>query len=264
MTPELFTLEGKTALVTGGARGLGFMCAEALVAHGASVVITSRRAEDAEAACRQLETLGGVCDAVALDLASEGWRDELRRRLLEWSEGLDILVNNAGVTWGAPLEEYPAAAWSKVLQLDVAAAFEVVQATLDLLERAGTERPPARVVNIGSVDGHAAGPFDNFAYSAAKAALHHMTRVLAVRLGRRGIAVNCIAPGPVRTKMTAQLLDDAEPSIVATAPLGRLADAQDVGGALVYLTSRAGACVTGAVLPVDGGLALATWGSHGN
>jgi NAD(P)-dependent dehydrogenase (short-subunit alcohol dehydrogenase family) len=172
-------------------------------------------------------------------------------------------VNSAGVTWGAPLEEYPSRAWSKVLNLDLAVPFKVVQASLDLLAAAAQPASPARIINIGSVDGHSVGPFDNYAYQAAKAGLHHLTRVLASRLGARGITVNCIAPGPIRTDMTAETLDRAESQIVATGALPRLADPVDIAGALVYLASRAGAFVTGSVIAVDGGLSVSRWGGRG-
>lgn len=255
----LFSLEGKTAVVTGGARGVGRICAEALLDHGAAVIVTTRRAEAAEEVERELGARGS-CRAIVADLAAPDGIAALAAELDELG-ALGILVNNAGVTWGAPFDEYPAAAWAKVLNLDVAVAFQLVQATVHLLEPAARPGDPARIVNIGSVDGHAVGTFDNFAYSAAKAGLHHLTRVLARRLGPRGITVNCIAPGPIRTKMTAQLLADAEPRLVAATPLGRLAEADDVAGALVYLTALAGAYVTGSVVPVDGGSTIATWGA---
>jgi NAD(P)-dependent dehydrogenase (short-subunit alcohol dehydrogenase family) len=257
---DLFSVAGKTALVTGGARGVGLICAEALLDHGATVIISTRREEAAAEAVRRLSQHGRSCTAIVADLATEegiaGLVAELRARV----DALHILVNNAGVTWGAPFGEYPSSAWAKVLNLDLAAGFQLVQGTVDLLEAAARSGDPARIVNIGSVDGHAVGTFDNFAYSAAKAGVHHLTRVLARRLGARGITVNCIAPGPIRTKMTAGLLAQAEPRLLAATPLGRLADADDVAGALVYLTSRSGAFVTGSVIPVDGGATIATWG----
>jgi NAD(P)-dependent dehydrogenase (short-subunit alcohol dehydrogenase family) len=196
------------------------------------------------------------------DLSAPDASSELAGTVAELTDGLDILVNNAGVTWGAAFADYPRAAWTRVLTLNVAVPFQMVQATLGLL-RAGAERDgPARVVNIGSIDGHAVGPFDNWAYPPSKAALHQLTRGLACRLGPLGVTVNALAPGPVATKMTAALLREAEAGIVAATPLGRIAGAQDIAGALRFLTSRAGAFVTGAILPLDGGASLARWGAE--
>jgi NAD(P)-dependent dehydrogenase (short-subunit alcohol dehydrogenase family) len=256
---QLFSLEGKTALVTGGGRGLGSMCAAALLDVGAEVVITSRRSEETTDFASLTER--GPCHYIQADLADPDGVAVVRDALMARQDSLDILVNNAGVTWGAPLEEYPAEAWEKVLRLDVAVPFRMVQALLPLLEAAGTHRAPARVVNIGSVDGHAVGTFDNFAYSAGKAGLHQMTRVLAQRLGPRHITVNALAPGPVMTKMTAELLRGSGTAVVDANPLGRLAEAEDVGAALVYLSSAAGSYVTGVVLAIDGGFSLGSWSS---
>jgi NAD(P)-dependent dehydrogenase (short-subunit alcohol dehydrogenase family) len=258
---NLFDLTGKTAVVTGGARGVGILCAEALLDHGAAVIITSRDGAAGEETRQRLAERGS-CDLITVDLASPEGVQALAAELNSRLDALHILVNNAGVTWGAPYEEYPASAWWRVLKLDVAVPFQLVQATTCLLEAAGTPEDPARVVNMGSVDGNAVGTFDNFAYSAAKAGLHHTTRVLARRLGPRHITVNALAPGPVRTKMTAQLLDESEARLLAANPLGRLADADDIAGALVFLTARSGAYVTGSVIPVDGGFTIATWGAY--
>jgi NAD(P)-dependent dehydrogenase (short-subunit alcohol dehydrogenase family) len=256
---NLFDLSGKTALVTGGARGVGVICAEALLDHGATVVITTRRAESVAGALEHLSA-HGPCSAIVGDLATEDGVHAVVSELSDRVSELHILVNNAGVTWGAAFDEYPASAWAKVLNLDVAVGFQLVQQTVALLEAAARPGDPARVVNIGSVDGNAVGTFDNYAYSAAKAGIHHLTRVLARRLGGRGITVNCIAPGPIRTKMTAELLAGAEARLLAATPLGRLTDADDVAAALVYLTARSGAYVTGTVMPVDGGATIPTWG----
>jgi NAD(P)-dependent dehydrogenase (short-subunit alcohol dehydrogenase family) len=257
----LFQITGKTALVTGGVRGLGHMCAAALLRHGARVIVTTRRRERASDALAELSAIGS-CELIVADLSTPDGPAALGEAVRERLDALDILVNNAGITWGAPFRDYPADAWTRVLGLNVAAPFGLVQATLDLLEEAGRRDGPARVINIGSVDGHAVGPFDNWAYPPSKAALHQLTRVLACRLGPRRITVNCLAPGTVRTKMTAELLDHAEAPIVAATPLGRIATAADLEGALVYLTSRAGEFVTGTVLGIDGGASLARWGGE--
>jgi NAD(P)-dependent dehydrogenase (short-subunit alcohol dehydrogenase family) len=254
-----FSLERKTAVVTGGARGLGLACAQALLDQGARVIITSRKKQAADDAATHLSDTGS-CEPVVADLATSDGAAALGDAVAKRHDGIDILVNNAGATWGAPLRDYPAEAWTKVMQVNVAAPFQVIQSMLTLLERKATPGDPARVVNIGSIDGHSAGPYDNFAYGASKAALHHLTTVLARRLAPRSITVNCVAPGPIRTDMTAALLDREETDIVARTPLRRLPSATEVGAAVVYLVGAAGASVTGCVIPVDGGLSINTWG----
>jgi NAD(P)-dependent dehydrogenase (short-subunit alcohol dehydrogenase family) len=168
---------------------------------------------------------------------------------------LHVLVNNAGATWGAPLEEFPAAAWDKVVDLDLKAPFFMTRACLPLLEAAGTQDDPARVINIGSIDGLRVPPFPTYAYSASKAGLHHLTRVLARELGPRRITVNAVAPGPFESKMMAATLKTFEDAIADAAPLRRIGRPDDMAGVAIYLASRAGAYVTGAVIPVDGGIA---------
>jgi NAD(P)-dependent dehydrogenase (short-subunit alcohol dehydrogenase family) len=255
MSSDLFDLTGRRALVSGGASGIGRICAEGLMAHGASVVVTSRQSHPEGFS----ELARSGCQLITIDLAQPDAANSLVTQYRSLQPDLDILVNNAGVTWGAPFDDYPASAWSKVFNLDVAVPFQLVQAFLPLLGSSARTGGPGRVVNIGSVDGHAVGSFDNFAYSAAKAAVHHMTRVLALRLAPRNVTVNCIAPGPIPTRMTTGILEAAGRGMAAANPLGRLTAANDIVGALIYLTAAAGAYITGATIPVDGGFSLGPW-----
>src|SRR3954452_11184175 len=256
MSTDGLVLSSRRALVTGGATGIGLYCARALVANGAHVTITTRREHDGSEVVAEL---GSSCEMIVADLASHEGVELVVDALASSSDRLDILVNNAGITWGAPLGDYPAAAFNKVLQLDVVTPFDLTQSLLPLLEKAATDRDPARIVNLGSIDGHAVGGFDNFAYSAAKAGVHHMTRVLAYRLGPRRITVNCIAPGPIPTRMTSALLSDMEKQFVDRNPLGRLCEPDDIAGALLYLVGPGARFVTGVVIPVDGGLSISPW-----
>jgi NAD(P)-dependent dehydrogenase (short-subunit alcohol dehydrogenase family) len=250
---DLFDVSGKTAVVTGGTRGIGLMIARGLVEAGARVYISSRKADACAAAERDLARYGTVV-AIPADLSRE---DECRRladRVTQREQSLNVLINNAGATWGAPIEEYPAAAWDKVVDLDLKAPFFLTRAFLPLLEAAGTADDPARVINIGSIDGLRVPPFQTYAYSASKAGLHHLTRVLARELGPRRITVNAVAPGPFESKMMAATLETFGDAIADAAPLRRIGRPDDMAGVAIYLASRAGAYVTGAVIPVDGGI----------
>ena len=252
---ELFSVEGKTAVVTGGSRGIGLMIARAFVEGGARVYVSSRKAE----VCRQVAeelSRAGECLALPADLSSAEACRRLAEEVGEREDGVQVLVNNAGATWGAPLEDYPAAAWDKVLDLNLKAPFFLTRAMLPLLEAGAAPGDPARVINVGSIDGLRVPPMPTYAYSASKAGLHHLTRVLARELGPRGITVNAIAPGPFESKMMAETLRRFGEQIAAAAPLGRIGRPEDMAGAALYLASRAGAYVTGAVLPVDGGITL--------
>ena len=253
LTPaNLFSLDGKTALVTGGGRGIGAMFAEGLLGAGARVVISSRRQEQLDEAAEELAGIGPV-EAIAADLSTEEGCLGLAEAVGERTERLDILVNNAGATWGAPMAEFPDAAWDRVMNLNVKGVFQLTVALIPLLEAAASADDPARVINVGSVQGLQAPDIENYSYSASKAAVHHMTRVLAKKLAPQHITVNCIAPGVFYTKMMAHTLDTFGDEIVADTPLARIGRPDDMAGAVVFLSGRGGAYLTGAVIPVDGG-----------
>jgi NAD(P)-dependent dehydrogenase (short-subunit alcohol dehydrogenase family) len=252
---ELFDVSAKTALVTGGSRGIGLMIARGLVQGGARVIISSRKSADVQAAAEELSQLGD-CVAIPGDISTSDGATALAAATRERFAELDILVNNAGVVWGAPLDEFPPVGWEKVLHTNVEGVFHLTVALLPALRAAASARGPARVINIGSIDGLRTPAMENYSYSASKAAVHMLTRHLAKRLASEQITVNAIAPGPFESKMMAFALDDPQvrEGIEASVPLGRIGRPDDVAGLTLFLASRAGAYVTGAVIPLDGGI----------
>ena len=253
---ELFSLEGRVALVTGGSRGIGFMIASGFVANGAKVYISARKAEACDAAAAELSNVG-ECVSIPADLTTNEGRALVVSELTEREGKLDILVNNAGASWGAPLDQYPEDGWDKVMNINVKVPFMLTRDLTPLLAEAGTADAPARVINVGSIDALTVPTVDNFAYGPSKAAVHHMTRVLAVALARRHITVNAIAPGPFESKMTEWMLENFQEGIEASAPMRRIGKPEDMAGVAVYLASPASTYVTGAVIPVDGGISTA-------
>ncbi len=250
---SLFSLTGKTALVTGGSRGIGLMIARGFVQAGAKVYISSRK----KAVCDQVAaelSRGGTCISVPADLGTEAGAQQLAQELSRREPALHILVNNAGANWGAALADYPDSAWDKVLALNVKGPFFLTRELVNLLEKGAHPGDPARVINVGSIDGIQVPRLETYAYSASKAALHHMTRVLARALAPRGITVNAVAPGPFESKMMAVTLERFRDIIIASCPLGRIGEPDDMAGVAIYLASRASAFVTGTVIPVDGGI----------
>jgi NAD(P)-dependent dehydrogenase (short-subunit alcohol dehydrogenase family) len=251
----LFDVSGKTALVTGGSRGIGLMIARGLVQAGARVIVSSRKSADVEAAAAELAALGD-CQAIPADISTPEGASTLAQATRAQFDSLDILVNNAGAAWGAPLEEFPASGWEKVLHTNVEGIFHLTVALLPALRAAAKAEEPARVINIGSIDGLRTPAVENYSYSASKAAVHMLTRHLAKRLASEQITVNVIAPGPFESKMMAAVLDDpqARARVEQNVPLGRIGRPDDVVGLTLFLASRAGAYVTGAVIPLDGGI----------
>lgn len=255
---ELFSVRSKTALVTGGATGIGRMIATGLAQAGARVLIASRKGEDCARVADEINALGGegTAEGFAGDVGTEEGIAALVEAVKARTGKLDILVNNAGVSWGASYEEFPHAAWAKVMAVNVAGLFTLTRDLTPLLIAAGSDEDPARVINLGSIMGTQPLADGAYSYTAAKAAVHHLTRTLANELAERRITVNAFAPGPFQSKMTAfaTARDDQVERIGAGVPLGRIGAPEDVAGAAIYLCSRAGAYITGAILPIDGGV----------
>ncbi len=254
---KLFSVAGKTALITGGSRGIGYMIAEGFVRSGAKVYISARKREACDLSAAELSKLG-TCISIPADLTTNEGRARLVDEIKKHESKLDILVNNAGAAWGAPIEQFPESGFDKVMDTNVKAVFFLTRDLLPLLEKAGTHEDPARIINIGSIDGIQVPNIETYPYSASKAAVHHMTRVLAVRLGGRHITTNAIAPGPFESKMTEWLLEEHGNEIVAQCPLKRIGQPSDMAGTALFLASQAGAYVNGAVIPVDGGICIST------
>ncbi|MCC6388448.1 MAG: SDR family oxidoreductase [Dehalococcoidia bacterium] len=249
---DLFSIKGKVALITGGSRGIGFMIAQGFVEAGAKVYITARKANEVQDAHQRLSRLG-ECVAVPGDISTLAGCQALADFVSEREPALHILVNNAGANWAAPMAEFPDEAFDKVMNTNVKGVFHLTRLLVERLAAGAQPGDPARVINIGSVDGLQAPALDTFAYSASKAAVHHMTRVLAHKLAPRRITVNAIAPGPFESKMMAETLRRAGDAIARGNPLGRIGEPEDMAGTAIFLSSRASAYITGTVIPVDGG-----------
>ncbi len=255
---HLFSVAGKRVLVTGGSRGVGAMIADGLVRAGAEVIVVSRKADELRATADALAT-SGACEAIPGDLSTPEGVAAVADAVRERWDRLDVLVNNAGAAWGAPLDAFPVARWDKVFDLNVRGVFLLTTSLLGLLRAAARDADPARVIVVGSVDGLRVpeASWENYPYSASKAAVHMLTRHLAVRLAGERITVNAIAPGFFESSMTAFLLDgDRREQLDATVPLGRIGRPDDIAGTVRFLASPAGAYLTGSVVVVDGGVSL--------
>lgn len=248
---NLFDVSGKVAVVTGGSRGIGAMIARGFVANGVKTYITSRKEEELRATEKELSAIG-ECVAIPSDLSSLAGVTDFAGAVKAGEDKLHILVNNAGATWGAEIDEFPESGWDKTMDLNVKSLFFLTQQFLPALRAAGTAEDPARVINIGSINGITHPHMTNYAYSASKAAVHQLTRHLGADLAPQGINVNGIAPGFFPSKMTSHLLEH-EAEFGAAFPRGRLGNAEDAAGTAIYLCSRASAWMTGQTLVLDGG-----------
>ncbi len=249
---ELFDVNGKVALVTGGTRGIGLMIAKGLVQAGVKTYVVSRKADACAEAEAELKNFGEAI-GIAADLSDPAQVDALAKELMRREDQLHILVNNAGASWGAKFGEFPESGWDKVMDLNVKSIFFLTQKLGPVLQAAATETDPARVINIGSIDGLTCPAYGNYSYSASKAAVHHVTRHLASHLARANININAIAPGPFETKMTEAILQGQGDQITRMIPRRRIGQPSDVAGTTLFLASAASAYITGAVIPLDGG-----------
>ncbi|MGO8872577.1 MAG: SDR family oxidoreductase [Acidimicrobiales bacterium] len=250
---DLFSVAGKTVVVTGGTRGIGHMIASGFAVGGAAVVVASRKVDAVAATAAELSEYG-TCSGIAADLSTEEGARRLAEAVGAIHPRVDVLVNNAGATWGAPLAEHDTASWERVLNLNVQGIFHTTKFFLPLLEAAASVEEPSRVINIGSIDGLHVPVLESYSYSASKAAVHQLTRHLAKRLAPT-VTVNAVAPGPFESKMMAATLEAFGDQIAASAPLRRIGRPDDMAGVAIFLASRAGSYLTGAVIPVDGGIA---------
>lgn len=257
MRRDLFSLEGRVALVTGGSRGIGRMIAEGFLASGAKVYISSRKPDQCDAAAEALAADGGTCVSLPQDVSTvEGCR-ALAARIAELEPaGLDILVNNAGAAWGAEFDAFPESGWDKVMNLNLKSPFFLTQALHASLAAAGSPDRPAKVINIASIDGIRLNPQETYSYHASKAGLIYLTRRMAARLIQDNIVVSAIAPGAFASDMNRDARDRAD-AVARRIPSRRIGADEDMAGAAIYLASRAGDYVVGETIAVDGGVALA-------
>lgn len=250
-TTKLFSLEGRSALITGGSRGIGRMIAEGFLAQGARVYISARKAEACDATAKELSQLG-TCVSLPADVSTREGIDDLVGRYREHESSLDILVNNAGAAWGAPFDEFPESGWDKVMDLNVKSLFFLTQALKsDLIAATGDHL--AKVINIASIDGLSMNPQETYSYHASKAAVVHLTKRMALRLIQDDIVVSAIAPGAFASNMNKDARDHAD-EISGSIPSGRIGEPEDMAAAAIYLAARSGDYVVGSTLTVDGGV----------
>ena len=251
---DLFSLQGRTALVTGGSRGIGKMIAAGFLQHGAKVYISSRKADACEATARELASLG-PCIALPMDVSTVEGARALAAAYGQKESSLDILVNNAGAAWGETFDTFPENGWDKVMDLNLKSPFFLTQALHDML-RKGAQKQPAKVINIASIDGVSVNPQETYSYAASKAGLIHLIKRMSLRLVQDNIVVSGIAPGAFASDMNRVARDHAEET-AKRIPAGRIGRDEDMAGVAIYLASRAGDYVVGETIVVDGGVSLA-------
>jgi NAD(P)-dependent dehydrogenase (short-subunit alcohol dehydrogenase family) len=258
MTAELFSLKGRTALVTGGSRGIGRMIAAGFIAQGAKVYISSRKADACEKTAAELTkggnpNGGGPCIALPVDASTVEGAQALAKAYGAREKKLDILVNNAGAAWLEKFDKFPEKGWDKVVDLNLKTPFFLTQALAEQLRAAASAQRPAKVINIASIDGVSVNPQETYSYAASKAGLIHLTRRMALRLIEDHIVVSAIAPGAFASDMNTLARDHAA-EVSKRIPARRIGTDEDMAGAAIYLASRAGDYVVGATLVVDGGV----------
>lgn len=249
---ELFAVTNKVAVVTGGSRGIGKMISQGFVENGIRTYITARKAKACDETAKELSELG-ECISLPADLSTSEGRKQFVDEIKQREPSLDILVNNAGAAWGAAFDEYPEAGYDKVMNINLKAVFMLTRDLLPLLRKDASTENPSRVINVGSIDGLRVSSTDNFAYGASKAAVHFLTKNLALRLAPQGVTVNAIAPGAFESQMMAYMLDNFKDKIESENPLGRIGRPADMAGLALYLASNASKYMTGQVIAIDGG-----------
>lgn len=253
---NLFNLNGKIALVTGGSRGIGAMIAEGFVRNGVKTYISSRKSDPCDKKARELSKYG-ECISIPADLTDMNEMDKLVTKIKDKETKLNILVNNAGAAWGASFDDFPEIGWDKVMDTNVKSVFFLTQKLVDILETSASTSDPSRIINIGSIDGLGIPRAETYSYPASKAAVHQLTKVLANRLANRNINVNAIAPGPFQSNMMAHTLEEYGEQIRSSVPRGRIGVPEDMAGASIFLSSKASSYITGSIIPVDGGSLIA-------
>lgn len=253
---NLFNLNGKIALVTGGSRGIGAMIAEGFVRNGVKTYISSRKSDPCDKKARELSKYG-ECISIPADLTDMNEMDKLVTKIKDKETKLNILVNNAGAAWGASFDDFPEIGWDKVMDTNVKSVFFLTQKLVDILEASASTSDPSRIINIGSIDGLGIPRAETYSYPASKAAVHQLTKVLANRLANRNINVNAIAPGPFESNMMAHTLEEYGEQIRSSVPRGRIGVPEDMAGASIFLSSKASSYITGSIIPVDGGSLIA-------